>query len=153
MDTSHNSVIERIDTSHNKLIRLYRSVPITSLLEPYFLNGWSVKDILTHIAAWEWRCAGMLQQAHETNMPFQGSPDVDALNEEIYLERKEWNWEDVDGDFREAHQEVIEAIKALSPHRLEDPAVIRHIAVNTWEHYDEHLSALELWHQQVIRGR
>lgn len=147
------TIIDRIETSYYKILRLYRSVPVTALLEPLFSNGWSVKDILAHIAAWEWRCAGMLSLAQDSNMPFQGTPDVDALNDEIYQERKDWSWEEVDSDFREAHETLLTAIRALPPERLSDPVVQKSIAEETWEHYEEHLSYLEYWHDQVVSQR
>ena len=153
VENDHEALINRIEASYDNILRLYRSVPVTALLEPVFANGWSVKDLLAHIAAWEWRCAGMLTQALESNMPFHGSPDVDALNEEILQERKEWNWEDVNSDFREAHQALITAIRALPPERLDDEVVQKTIAEETWDHYEEHLPGLEFWHREVVTNR
>ncbi len=153
MDSSHDTIIQKIELSYNKIVRLYRSVPVTALLEPFFMNGWSVKDVLTHIASWEWRCEGLLHQSHDSNVPLQAHPDIDALNEESYQEHKEWGWEEVDHDFREAHIALIAAIQALPAKRFSDPAMQQAIAVETWEHYEEHLPQLEDWHQQVTNSR
>ena len=153
MDPSPETIVDRIEQSYNQILRLYRSVPVTELMKPAFLNGWSVKDLLAHLAAWEWRCVGLLSQAHDTNMPLQAAPDVDALNEEIFQERQDWNWDDVDHDFREAHQALLAAILALPQERLRDPKVRQSIAEETWEHYEEHLPSLATWHGQVARRR
>lgn len=150
METTSEEIIARIEHSYNQLVRLYRSVPVVELLEPVFANGWSIKDLLAHIATWEWRCVGLLGQAHDTNTPLQAMPDVDALNEEIYRERKEWRWEDVENDFREAHRALLQSIKALPPDRLQDPKVQKAISEETWEHYEEHLPGLIGWHEQIV---
>ena len=153
MKTSLEATIEQIENSYHKILRLYRSVPVTDLLEPTFANGWSVKDLLAHLAAWDWRCAGLLDQAHESDMPLMAMPDIDALNQEIYQERQEWGWEDVDNDFREAHQALLESIQALPPERLKDEIIQEAIAEETWQHYEEHLPQLQQWHKRVMSSQ
>lgn len=139
------TIIEKIDNSYDKILKLYRSVPVTDLLEPTLPNGWAIKDMLAHIAAWEWRCAGLLSQARETDMPLRANPDVDALNQEIYQDRQAWHWEDVELDLRESHQALIEAIRDLPPERLNDTIIQETIAEETWQHYEEHLADLQQW--------
>jgi hypothetical protein len=151
METTPEAVIEKIEHGYAQLVRLYRSVPVTALMESSLSNGWSVKDTLAHIAAWEWRCASLLNAAHQTNVPLKAMPDVDALNREFYKERQEWSWAEVEEDFRYAHQALLTAIKDLPPKRFNEAIVQQTIAEETWEHYAEHLPALERWHKQVTR--
>jgi hypothetical protein len=153
MSTSHEAIIEKIEKSYSELVRLYRSVPVTHLIESSLSNGWSVKDVLAHLAAWEWRCASLLEASHVTDGPLQADPDVAALNREIHKEREEWSWEEVEYDFRAAHQSLLEAIRQLPANRLSNKAVQEAIAGDTWEHYAEHLPDLERWHKQVNRNR
>ncbi len=145
-------IIQKIENSYSKIIQLYLSVPLNARLETNPANGWSIKDILAHIAAWEWRCAGMLELAHETNMPFRANPDVDALNHEFFQDRQDLPWEEVENDFREAHAALLAAIHALPPERLNDEIIQKTIAEETWEHYEEHLVDLQQWHQRVMRN-
>ncbi len=149
MNSTPEVMIEKIENSYTRLVRLYRSVPVTKLIEPVLLNGWSVKDTLAHIAAWEWRCASLLNQSHHTDLPLKAKPDVDALNRESYQERQEWGWEEVETDFRQAHQTLLEAIRALPAGRLNDRFIQQSIAEETWEHYEEHLPELEQWHKRI----
>jgi len=153
METILEATIEKIEKSYAQILRLYRSVPVTALIEPILANGWSVKDTLAHIAAWEWRCASLLNAAHQTNVPLKAMPDVDALNREFYQERQEWSWAEVGEDFRQAHQALLAAIKELPPERLNDAIVQQAIAEETWEHYAEHLPDLERWHRRVASSR
>lgn len=149
MSSNAEGLIEKIESSYARLIRLYRSVPVTELIEPALLNGWSVKDTLAHIAAWEWRCASLLNESHQSDLPLKAKPDVDALNRESYQERQEWSWEEVETDFRQAHQTLLEAVRTLPSGRVNDKIVQQSIAEETWEHYEEHLPELERWHKRI----
>ena len=153
METTTEAIINRIEQSYADIVRLYRSVPVTAVEQPGLPNGWSVKDLLGHIAAWEWRCAALLEASHNTNAPLQAEPDVDALNQEVYAERQAWGWEDVEYDFRAAHQAVLEAIRHLPQERLNEDFVRQSIAGETWEHYAEHLADLQHWHKSLMSSR
>ena len=151
METTLEATLEKIERGYAQLVRLYRSVPVTTLIEPILANGWSVKDTLAHIATWEWRCASLLNESHQTDLPLKASPDVEALNRESYHERQEWSWSEVEDDFRQAHEALLAAIKELPPQRLSAAIVQQTIAEETWEHYTEHLPDLERWHKGANR--
>ena len=55
-------------------------------------------------------------------------------------------------DARTAHQALLEAIRQMPPERLNDEVVYQAIAVETWEHYTEHIPDLERWHKQVANN-
>ena len=152
VDSSTESLIEKIEASYAGFTRLYRSVSVNKIIEPSLANGWSVKDVVAHLAVWEWRCASLLGESHSTNFPLQAEPDVEALNKEAYQERKAWNWEEAEYDARAAHQALLEAIRQMPPERLSDEVVVQAIAVETWEHYTEHIPDLERWHKQVANN-
>jgi hypothetical protein len=146
-----DAITEKIEESYADLMRLIRSVPVAKIIEPGLLsNGRSAKDIITHVAAWEWRCAFLLEQAGTSNAPFRAEPDTTALNIEIYEERKSWSWEEVEDDARSAHRAVLRAMEALSPERVADPAVQGAIAEETWLHYQKHFKELQTWHNMYV---
>jgi hypothetical protein len=144
------AVLDRIEEHYADLRRLYRRVPVTQLVEPDLPNGWSVKDLVTHLAAWEWRCALLLEQLDgPSNAPLQAEPDVEALNQEVFEERKSWGWDEVEDDARAAHRALVKAIRQLSSEQCNDPIVYETIAADTWEHYGAHLADLRSWHRAV----
>lgn len=143
------TIIKKIEQSRNQIIRLYHSVPVTGVVEPALPNGWSVKDLLACMAAWEWRCAEILEESHSSNVPLLAEPDVAALNREFYEERQDWGWEEVEQDFRAAHKELLNVIQDLPPERLTDEAVQRTIALDTWQEYDKYLPMLQQWHKRL----
>lgn len=153
MTETPETIIQKIEQSHNQLIRLYRSVPVNKILEPTLASGWSVKTVLAHISAWEWRCAALLAEAHTTNGPLLAEPDVAALNEEIQQERESWSWEEVEMDFRLAHQTLLETVNDMPTARLNDKFVLRTIARDTWQEYDRFLPDLQQWHQRINQSR
>ncbi len=149
MESAAEAIIEQIESGYADIVRLYQSVPVTALLEISLTNGWSVKDVLAHIAAWEWRCASLLEASHDSTAFLKAQPDEDALNLETYQERKEWGWEEVEYDFRATHQTLLQAIRELPADRLNDKLVQERIAQNTWQHYIEHLPDIKHWHKQI----
>ena len=150
MKTSAEAIIEDVECCYQTILDLCRDVPAEVLSAPTLPNGWSVKDTVTHIAAWDWRCAALLGESFNTDAPLKAHPDVDALNLEIFEERKNWSWDEVERDFQGAHQALVEAILALPPERLDDEVIQESIAEETCEHYGQHIPQLEQWRQQVV---
>jgi len=151
MDTE--VMIGRIEEEYNKIVRLYKNAPVEAITDSCLSNGWSVKDLIAHLAAWEWRCASLLEVSHNTDAPLHAMPDVDALNREIYQERIGWSWQEVEYDFQAAHVALISAIGRLPAARLNDEFVQQTIAEETWNHYRHHLPELQRWHRQLVHSR
>lgn len=147
------AIIKQVESCHETILELCRDVPEAALIAPSLPNGWSVKDTLAHIAAWDWRCAALLSESFDSNTPLKVHPDVDALNREIYEERQGWSWEEVDSDFRGAHRTLVHAIRELPPERLEDAVLRKSITEETCEHYQQHLPDLQAWRQQLAESR
>ncbi|MCB0210804.1 MAG: ClbS/DfsB family four-helix bundle protein [Anaerolineae bacterium] len=145
MDTTTEITIERIKSGYTNILNLCRELHITSLESPSFCDGWSIKDTIANISAWVWRCAILLDNAHHTNGPLAASPDVEGLNREFYLDRKDWSWHEVENDFRQSHQALLKAIRQLPPLRLTNPLAQEMVAQNTWQHYAQYLPKLEAW--------
>lgn len=146
-------IISQIEGSYEHILGLCRDAAEEALVEPVLPNGWSVKDTIAHLAAWDWRCAELLSVSHDTDAPLKAAPAVNALNDEIYHERHDWSWEEVEGDFRGAKRALIKAIKKLPPERLADAIVQKTIIAETCEHHREHLPALEQWHSRLVASR
>lgn len=153
MTTSADVIIEDIVRCHEQILELCRDVPEELLSAPTLPNGWSAKDVVAHIAAWDWRCAALLGESYYTSTPLKAHPAVDALNLEIYNERRHWPWAEVEQDFQAGHRALVEAIRALPPERLADEVIQESIAEETCEHYGQHIPDLERWRQQVEARR
>lgn len=130
------------------------------LITPNPTTGWTVKDHLAHLAAWEggivWlltgrpRPAGMGLDDHtfyHTNM--------DEVNERIFQQNRERPVHEVMAHFQAIHQQMVETLTNLpeeyllrpygdydvaGPGRDDGRPIVRWIVADTYEHYQEHLT-------------
>ena len=82
-------------------------------------GGWSVKDILAHLAEWqqmnlEWHEAGL--RGEKPAMPAPGFTwrELPRLNETIYLKHRRRSLQAVLDDYRSCHERIVALIDALS---------------------------------------
>jgi len=151
MEMTAEAIINRIEQSYIDIWRLCQDIPVEALIAPVLANGWSVKDTVAHLAAWDRRFAELLGVAHYSDGPLKAHPVVDALNLEIYQERRNWSWAEVALDSQESIRALLEAIRILPEERLTDQFVLAIIAEETWEHYAQHLHPLQQWRERVLR--
>lgn len=152
---SVTEINRKINDSHLQFVRLYHSVPVTKVIEPSLPSGESVKDILAKIAAWEARGAQALREmAAQTTAPTLAvERDAYVSSRAFYEEREAWDWEEVELDFRAAHDGLLEAVQGLSPELLGHEPVQQTIGQHSWQLYEHYLSDLKRWHQQLSRKR
>lgn len=122
-------------------------------------DGWSVKDHLAHVAAWEESLLALLE-GRDRNVAIGIDPttsassdsDVDAINAIVQRRSRERSLADVLATFHDSHARILTALDRLSdadllrPYSHYQPNVQPHdprpvigwIDGNTWDHYDEH---------------
>ena len=123
-------------------------------------DGWSVRDQIAHITAWERSALALVSGVprHEamglTREEWTG--DVDAANERLRRLSQERSSETVRREFKEVHEALVAAIERLADEDLSRPyssflpnepdaadaPVVGWINGNTSEHYEEHLATL-----------
>jgi uncharacterized damage-inducible protein DinB len=131
-------------------------------LEASPAGGWSIKDHLAHIAAWEMSAVALLTGTPRyaglgVDRATYESHDVDAVNQGIFRQNHHRPMDDVLADFRDAHQQLMAVLNSLSDEDLQktysdylpdEPAeetgapVLGWIAGNTYHHYAEHLEII-----------
>jgi hypothetical protein len=122
-------------------------------------DGWSAKDILAHIAAWQ----QILLRFHIEKQPFSAaapgigvdyaSSDVDTINDALYRRDRDRTLAEVLDTFRRSHQQMLAIIAGMSeavlfdvytpPGRDQSGQVIDWVAGDTYEHYMEHRETIE----------
>jgi hypothetical protein len=149
-----SDMIELIRRSHNALVQAIKEVPDEQLTAAE--SGWSVKDIMAHITAWE----RVLLRSHIEGRPYEqavegGEPlpqldNVDEINDWFYHQSAATPLEDVRMDFDSMYQRVLTAIQQMTEADLlrgqsrvrPEASMLEAIAGNTWEHYDEHAATI-----------
>lgn len=131
-------------------------------LEAFNEDGWTVKDQLAHLAAWERGIAFLLQKRPRyAGMGLDKATwydlTMDEINAIIHRHYQDADLEDVLAYYQEAHDELKAAIDALDEEELykpysyfqpDDPGqdserpIIDWIIGNTYEHYEEHLEII-----------
>ncbi len=154
---SKAELLERIRSSYSALEEALRPLSEEQLMRSD-ATGWTVKDHLAHLAAWELGIAELLQhrsrlaamQVEEAEV--QGKSD-DEVNELIYRQNAGLTPAEALEKLRSAQQQMLKAIEALNDEDLYKPyssylpegspprqaPVIKWIVGNTYEHFDEHL--------------
>ncbi len=121
-------------------------------------GGWSIKDNLAHLAAWEhfmlrYHLAG--DPPHEAmgidEATFKGL-DEDGLNDLLFKRNRNRLAEAVLDDLRQSHEQVVRTLgqmnfaDLLRPRYEDDPEarpVISWVIGNTYEHYREHRQTIQ----------
>jgi uncharacterized protein (TIGR03083 family) len=125
-------------------------------------GGWTVKDHLAHLAAWERGIAALLQRrprwaAMGLDEATISNYDEEGVNALIYRQNKDRPLTEVLADFHEAHRQILAALDDLSDAELFKPyasysgepagddtrPIVGWIAGNTYEHYAEHQAWIE----------
>jgi hypothetical protein len=103
-------------------------------------DGWSLKDVISHIAAWQRYSSGRLA-AIGRGRPDPGPPVTDAFNEQAREEGRLRSWKDVRADAERVHEAFLATIEAVPQEALtrEEGLGAFVITVNGVEHYEEHV--------------
>lgn len=152
------SILDEMSTSYTALEDILASLDKTQYFTEGVIPGWSIKDILAHIASWHHRLLKWLEAAVRNEEPTISGPDnveeMDALNAQFYQENKSRPLDEVLTDYRTSYQHIMDIVQVMpeedliSPHRFawsKGEPLWQAIAGDTYEHYREHLKQIQEW--------
>jgi len=157
--TNKREIITQIRDERAKLEHTLRAIPESELAVSGVESDWSVKDILSHIAAWErlmvsWVEASLRGEVPDRPAPDETWDDLDGLNEKLYQTHKNQSLSQVFKEFEDSYQASLKSVEALSEEdlfeaerfawRKGDP-LWHMVAGNTFWHYKEHRETMETW--------
>jgi uncharacterized damage-inducible protein DinB len=156
-----NAEMPRIEAAWNRLIELVNQVEDAGGLTRTGADGWTVKDHLAHVAAWEHSLLALLEGRDRSGAMGLHEPveEIDTINEAIRKLHATDTGDEALGYFRDSHAQLMAAIgvlddadleKPYSHYQLADPdekrPVVGWVAGNTYEHYAEHID----WINQLL---
>jgi hypothetical protein len=156
-----NAEMSRIEAGWNKLVELVNQVEDAAGLNKVGADGWTVKDHLAHVAAWEHSLLALLEGRDRSGAMGLNEPleEIDSINEAIRKLHATDTADEALGYFRDSHAQLMAAIGKLNDADLEKPysnyqanepdekrPVVGWVAGNTYEHYAEHID----WINQLI---
>lgn len=124
------------------------------MLEPVFDGGWSVKDTLAHITAWEQLMIGWVEESLRGEVPqrpVSGDDWVDQLNARLYSENRTKSLAEVQEAFSDSYRRALELVERMDEDDLFDPErfpwregspLWQMVAANTNWHYKDHREAI-----------
>lgn len=147
-------LLEKIRNSYDVFSTLLSSLNEAQLTEPGVNDGWSVKDNIAHLSAWQRRQMVYNEAVYkgvESGNPTPGM-SLDEINEMYYRQNKDRSLAEVLAEFHESVRQFRESIEALTDEQLNAPvpwldnrSLIAYIASNSYEHYKEHIEIIQHW--------
>lgn len=157
---NQQQLLAQIETSYQQLHQLLAQLTPVQMTTPFPETGWSIKDHLSHLRAWENGLLALLQ--HQPRHLAMGLSSFDSStddqNEIIYRQNQNRPLTDILHQFQATHQQLLTVLASLTDQDLHLPytyyqstdpdeernAPIWHwIVGNTYEHYDEHISWIQ----------
>jgi hypothetical protein len=152
----------RIEAGWQKLVELVKQVEEAAGLNKVGADGWTVKDHLAHVAAWEHSLLALLEGRDRSGAMGLHEPqeEIDSINEAIRKLHATDTEDEALGYFRDSHAQLVAALGKLSDADLRKPyshyqpsdsdekrPVVRWVAGDTYEHYAEHID----WINHLLR--
>jgi hypothetical protein len=134
------------------------------LLDKAAVGGWSVKDVVGHLADWEQlilKAAYHIYDPSEPEVPVPGE-SIEEINQTLAAKRKENSWQSERKYLRETQLALSEFLARLKPGdcRLrgpypwpDDQGTLAELISHASEHYVDHLPDLERWRKKILSER
>lgn len=162
METPKNKtqVLDAMRAAHAEMQRYLAALTPEQRIAPALDDGWSVKDSLAHLSAWENMTIGWLEASLRGKEVKRYTPEfvesdgdegitvLNALNNHLFEQNKNRDWEEVLAEFNAAHENLDRVVERMSENDIFNPArfawrrgspALDMIANNTYTHYAEHM--------------
>jgi hypothetical protein len=149
-------LLDKARTSREQLDAALAQVPDARREEVGLYEAWSVKDLLGHLGWWEERAAEVI-----TSVIRDGAPSnpidfskLNAVNAGVYAEYHQRPFADVQRFEQAAYQALLRVVEQTRDDALfnsqrfawtQGEPLMNWVAANTYDHYAEHLPALQAW--------
>src|SRR5262245_22456078 len=155
---TQSDLLAALEDSRKTLLAALDGLPDEALEQPGVVEDWSVKDVLSHLIAWEAELVKLLVQAWQGWRPgFLDLGDTDALNLKWYKENKDRPLDRVMADFHGVRKQTVRQVERFSDRELGDPKFYKWldgrplsgwIAAETYEHEAEHAEHIRRWREK-----
>ena len=158
--TTKTELMHQIKLEREALEAALKGLDESEMAAPAFDAGWSVKDTLAHISAWERLMVGWVEtsrRGERPERPIIGDDWVDRLNARFYEEKRNAPLSEVLDEFQASGEAARRAVQALSEEELFDPEhfpwrdgspLFTLVAANTLWHYQDHRQTIAGWREE-----
>lgn len=111
-------IVDVFKTGHDNLCQLLDSLTSDQLVDVKVLGEWSVKDILAHLAAWNWEqireIDNVLKDQPTWNDKFKSKEDQDDFNNKAVKKRKNKNIAEIIKEWNDSFGFLISRVEKLT---------------------------------------
>ena len=146
-----------------QLVEVVEGLDDVRIAAPGLDGAWSVKDHLSHIAAWERMVVAHLVDGSDAavagmDAASYAAATLDELNDQLYRLHRDRTAVQVRGEFDAAHESILSYLQRMPEERLSAPywddqaggkTVLDKLTGDTYEHYAEHA---EWIHEMIASG-
>jgi hypothetical protein len=151
---------------------LLAGLSIAQITTPSLPNGWSVKDTVAHLAAWQQRTVARLEAALDDRAPRfprwpvelgdeESDEAVDRANAWLLETNRDRLWPDVHGAWREGYLRFLELLRAVPESEMRADGKVPWVAeyelldgqAGPYDyHHARHRGTLEAWIREHARA-
>jgi len=159
-DFTKESLLAQIVAGRDGLERALARIPEAKMNIPALHDGWSVQDVLGHLAFWQESLVSRFNM-FRAGQQFGPIKDIDTINAQSLGDFRSLPLEEVRRRERESYQQVLAMIEDATPQELFEPGYFpgandapfsAWIPGDTWEHYEEHLPELLIWLDRDLKS-
>ncbi len=149
-------MLDRIDAAWRDFHASYAGLPDEELLVPGVTEGWSVRDILAHVAVWDGEALrflpGIVEEGRGAGYDtYEGG--IDAFNRHATEEHRDRSLAEIREGLAERHDQLLAYLRALTPEQVAGNVPFRErLAADTWEHYPDHAATIRAWREGRPQG-
>lgn len=152
-----DEIIDALEDERERFLEVIDGLPDEALQQPGVVGEWSVKDVMSHLIAWETELIKLLWQAQQGQKPTSahfGSMALDDLNATFYRETKDRPLDRVMADFQAVRKQTARRIDAFADADLNNPQrypwlnnqpLWSWVAGDSFEHEAEHRAQISEW--------
>jgi len=138
--TSRDELLARVNAGYRALRAALEALP-RERFEEETAAGWSLKDVVAHLAAWEEsvppRVAGVLEKGSDPRL----YEDVESFNARVAEAARERTADELFARWAAAHERVLETLRALPENAA--PLAFEIVEWNTTGHYPDHYADVD----------
>lgn len=157
--TAKSDLLYRIADGYAAWAATIDAAPPREMTLPDLHGGWSIKDEVAHVTAWEARVLAVLHAVLAGDAPphpplVGDAQKIEVMNAEIFNASRRRALDDVLADMERMHAAFARAVEELSDDAIFDPhhfawmkgePLLVAIAGDTYEHYPEHMRNILRW--------
>jgi hypothetical protein len=155
-----DEILDALEDERENFLEAIDGLTDEELEEPSLDGGWSAKDIMIHISAWEAELIKLLWQVKQGQKPSTmhfTQVDVDATNQEWFEAYHNRPMERVLDDFAAVRKQTTKRVDGFSEQELTDPKrytwlngrpLAAWVAGDSFEHDAEHAVQIKTWRAQ-----